>query len=71
LHNETDPREIWRIKTFTDRPPRQWPDEDYDVFADDKVVGRISEKAPAGPPELRWAWSIAGIACDARTVATL
>jgi hypothetical protein len=33
-----------------------WQDEDYDVLADGKVVGRILE--PAGsrfdPPELRW-----------------
>jgi hypothetical protein len=27
------------------RPSGQWQDEDYDVLADGKVVGRIYEKA--------------------------
>ena len=35
-------------------------DEDYDVLADDKVVGRIYEPRGSrfGPSELRWGWSI-------------
>jgi hypothetical protein len=37
------------------RSSGQWNDEDYDVLADGKVVGRIYEDASAGtPPELRW-----------------
>jgi hypothetical protein len=35
-----------------------WKDEDYDVLADGKVVGRILEEGSRfGPPELRWGWS--------------
>jgi hypothetical protein len=35
------------------RPDGQWKDEDYDVFADGKVVGRIYEDAHLStPPEL-------------------
>jgi hypothetical protein len=31
-----------------------WKDEDYDVFADGKVIGRILEGGSRyGPPELR------------------
>jgi hypothetical protein len=42
------------------RPSGQWQDEDYDVIADGKVVGRIYEDASAStPPELRWFWSVA------------
>jgi hypothetical protein len=34
-------------------------DEDYDVIADGKVVGRILEEGSRfGPPELLWGWSI-------------
>jgi hypothetical protein len=41
------------------RPSGQWQDEDYDVLADGKPVGRIYEDASAStPPELRWFWSI-------------
>jgi hypothetical protein len=41
------------------RSSGQWQDEDYDVVADGKVVGRIYEDASAStPPELRWFWSI-------------
>jgi hypothetical protein len=37
------------------RPDGQWKDEDYDVFADGKVVGRIYEDAHLStPPELGW-----------------
>src|SRR5262245_61775647 len=32
-----------------------WKDEEYDVFADGKLVGRIYEDASgSAPPELRW-----------------
>jgi hypothetical protein len=45
------------------RPSGQWQDEDYDVLADGKVVGRIYEDDSAStPPELRWFWSIIEIA---------
>jgi hypothetical protein len=41
------------------RPSGQWQDEDYDVLADGKAIGRIYEQGGAGePPELRWFWSI-------------
>jgi hypothetical protein len=41
------------------RPSGQWSDEDYDVLADGKVVGRIYEDGSAStPPGLRWFWSI-------------
>ena len=41
------------------RPSGQWQDEDYDVLADGKVVGRILEEGSRfGPPELRWRWSL-------------
>jgi hypothetical protein len=44
------------------RPCGEWKDEDYEVLADGKVVGRIYEDASAGtPPELRWGWSITAI----------
>jgi hypothetical protein len=36
------------------RPSGQWSDEDYDVLADGKVIGRILEEGsrfgPLGPP---------------------
>jgi hypothetical protein len=41
------------------RPSGEWKDEDYDVFANGKLVGRILEEGSRfGPPELRWFWSI-------------
>ena len=43
------------------RSSGQWRDEDYDVLADGKVVGRILEENTSGPPELRWKWSITSI----------
>jgi hypothetical protein len=44
------------------RPSGQWQDEDYDVLADGKVIGRIYEDASAStPPELRWLWSVTAI----------
>jgi hypothetical protein len=40
----------------------QWKDEDYDVLADGKVVGRILESGSEfEPAELRWTWSITSI----------
>ena len=39
-----------------------WQDEDYDVLANGKPVGRIYEDASAStPPELRWFWSVTEI----------
>jgi hypothetical protein len=44
------------------RSSGQWQDEDYEVLADGKVVGRIYEQGGIGePPELRWFWSITAI----------
>jgi hypothetical protein len=44
------------------RPSGQWKDEDYDVLADGKVVGRILEEGSRfGPSQLRWGWSITAI----------
>src|SRR5437016_12616559 len=44
------------------RPSGQWQDEDYDVLADGKVVGRIYEDASAStPPDMRWFWSVTAI----------
>jgi hypothetical protein len=43
------------------RPSGQWSDEDYDVLADGKVVGRIYEDATAALPALRWFWSVTAI----------
>ena len=41
------------------RPSGEWDDDDYDVLADGKVVGRIYEEGSAStPPELRWFWSV-------------
>jgi hypothetical protein len=39
----------------------QWKDEDYDVLADNKVVGRILQCDTLGPLDLRWVWSITSI----------
>ena len=44
------------------RSSGEWQDEDYDVLADGKVIGRILEEGSRfGPPELRWFWSITAI----------
>jgi hypothetical protein len=43
------------------RSSGEWKDEDYDVLADDKVVGRILEGSRFGPPDLRCGWSITAI----------
>jgi hypothetical protein len=39
-------------RASTSRPSGQWKDEDYDVLADGKVVGRIYERGSAHEPEL-------------------
>jgi hypothetical protein len=37
----------------------QWKDEDYDVVADGKVIGRILESGSCfDPPGLQWTWSV-------------
>jgi hypothetical protein len=42
--------------------PGQWQDEDYDVLADGKVVGRIYENpSVSAPPDMRWFWSVTAI----------
>ena len=40
------------------RPSGEWRDDDYDVLADDIVVGRIMKTAaaPVGQP---WLWTVA------------
>jgi hypothetical protein len=44
------------------RPSGQWQDEDYDVLADGKPVGRIYEDAHLSTPsDMRWFWSITEI----------
>jgi hypothetical protein len=44
------------------RSSGQWQDEDFDLLADGKVVGRILESgSPFDPPDLRWTWSITSI----------
>jgi hypothetical protein len=44
------------------RSSGQWQDEDYDVLADGKVVGRIYEDAHLStPPDMRWFWSVTAI----------
>jgi hypothetical protein len=41
------------------RSSGQWSDEDYDVLAAGKVVGRIYEDAHLStPPDMRWFWSV-------------
>jgi hypothetical protein len=44
------------------RSSGHWQDEDYDVFADGKLVGRILESGSRfDPPDLLWTWSITSI----------
>jgi hypothetical protein len=41
------------------RPSGAWDDDDYDVLADGRVVGRIYEQGGVGtPPDMRWFWSV-------------
>jgi hypothetical protein len=50
------------------RPSGEWNDDDFDVFADGAVVGRIYADASASTrPELRWLWSILEVIPDVRT----
>jgi hypothetical protein len=39
------------------RPSGEWGDDDYDVLADSKVVGRIV-KAAASPVGKPWMWTV-------------
>jgi hypothetical protein len=39
------------------RPSGEWSDDDYDVLADGKVVGRIT-KAAAAPVGTPWLWTL-------------
>src|SRR5436190_19957902 len=49
-------------RVLASRSSRECKDEDYDVLADGKVIGRILEEGSRfGPPELRWGWSITEI----------
>jgi hypothetical protein len=44
------------------RSSGHWNDDDYDVLADGKVIGRILEEGSRfGPPELLWGWYITSI----------
>jgi hypothetical protein len=53
------------------RPSGQWQDEDYDVLADGKVVGRILEAGSRfDPPDLLWKWAITSIWPATRGVTT-
>ena len=38
------------------RAPIGWNDDDYDVLADGKLVGRIF-KVPIGPQDRTWMWA--------------
>jgi hypothetical protein len=48
-------------RASSSRPDGQWSDEDYDVLADGKPVGRIYEDDPLALPDLRWFWSVTAI----------
>jgi hypothetical protein len=39
------------------RPSGEWSDDDYDVLADGKAVGRIM-KAEAAPVGMPWMWTL-------------
>jgi hypothetical protein len=47
-------------RASTSRPDGQWTNEnDFDVLADGKPVGRIYEEPSAStPPDMRWFWSV-------------
>jgi hypothetical protein len=49
------------LKRATASRPDGQSDEDYDVLADGKPVGRILEANTSSPSELRWVWSITSI----------
>jgi hypothetical protein len=40
------------------RPSGQWSEDDYDVIAEDTVVGRILRSAGV-PPDRQWMWTLA------------
>ena len=42
------------------RSSGEWNDDDYDVLADDVVVGRIM-KAAAAPVGAPWMWTLASV----------
>jgi hypothetical protein len=45
-------------RASANRPSGQWNDDDYDVLADDVVVGRIC-KVNASPVGMPWMWTLA------------
>ena len=48
------------------RPSGEWNDDDFDVFADGAVVGRIFN-ANASPQDASWMWTLAFGHHDDRT----
>ena len=48
-------------RAFASRPSGQWSDNDYDVLADGRAIGRIYEDATAALTALRWFWSVTEI----------
>jgi hypothetical protein len=63
IHALNDTLAVWDhlLGQLAFRSSGEWKDEDYDVLADGKVVGRILQENTSGPPELRWGWSITAI----------
>ena len=45
-------------RATTSRPSVQWSDDDFDVLADDAVVGRIF-RSNGVPPDRQWLWTLA------------
>jgi hypothetical protein len=45
-------------RALTSRPSGEWTDDDYDVFAEGGVVGRIF-KVHAAPVGVPWMWALA------------
>jgi hypothetical protein len=41
------------------RTSGQWNDDDFDVLADDAVVGRIFRSEGCRPPDRQWMWTLA------------
>jgi hypothetical protein len=62
---EWRPRRMTRLilnRASASRSSGQWSENDFDVLADGKVIGRIYEDASAStPPELRWLRSVTAI----------